>query len=113
MAQHPDQLALEDLLQESINFVGDHFQLLFEQSKDFKYFPVDLFAKYIKSNRIILNTNYWTVMPAIHREKALASITAKYVKFGNYSLCVKDTWPSFGVSSCPSLPNRAARAWQL
>lgn len=37
-----DQLNLEKLLQESINFIGDHFQLLFEQNKDFKLLPVDL-----------------------------------------------------------------------
>ena len=27
----PDQLSLERLLQDCINFIGDHFQLLFEQ----------------------------------------------------------------------------------
>ena len=37
-----DQLNLEKLLQESINFIGDHFQHLFEQNKDFKLLPVDL-----------------------------------------------------------------------
>ena len=37
-----DQLILEKLLQESINFIGDHFQMLFEQSDDFKNLPVEL-----------------------------------------------------------------------
>ena len=37
-----DQLNLEKLLQESINFIGDHFQQLFEQNNDFKLLPVDL-----------------------------------------------------------------------
>ena len=37
-----DQLNLEKLLQESINFIGKNFQLLFEQSEDFKQLPVEL-----------------------------------------------------------------------
>ena len=37
-----DQLNLEKLLQDSINFIGDHFQLLFEQSEEFKQLPVEL-----------------------------------------------------------------------
>ena len=37
-----DQLNLEKLLQDSISFIGDHFQLLFEQNNDFKHLPVEL-----------------------------------------------------------------------
>jgi len=90
-----DQLNLEKLLQDSINFIGDHFQLLFEQSEDFKHLPVELFAKCIKSDRIILYSKYGTVLPAIQREEALVGIIVKYVKFINYSVRVKDTWPLF------------------
>ena len=37
-----DQLNLEKLLHDSISFIGDHFQLLFEQNNDFKNLPVEL-----------------------------------------------------------------------
>ena len=37
-----DQLNLEKLLQDTISFIGDHFQHLFEQSDDFKHLPVEL-----------------------------------------------------------------------
>jgi len=90
-----DQLNLEKLLQDSINFIGDHFQLLFEENNDFKQLPVELFAKCIKSDRIILYSKYGTVLPAIQREEALVAVIVKYVKFTNYSVRVKDTWPLF------------------
>jgi len=90
-----DQLTLERLLQESINFIGDHFQLLFEQSDEFKQLPVELFAKCIKSDRIILYSRFGTVLPAIQREEALVGVIVKYVKFTNYTVRVKDTWPLF------------------
>ena len=105
-----DQLNLEKLLQDTISFIGDHFQLLFQQSDDFKHLPVELcefvhhtsnclfiisflaVAKCIKSDRIILYTKYGTVLPAIQREEALVSIIVKYIKFDNYSVRVKDAW---------------------
>ena len=37
-----DQLNLEKLLQDTISFIGDHFQRLFEQNDDFKHLPVEL-----------------------------------------------------------------------
>ena len=90
-----DQLSLEKLLQDSINFIGDHFQELFEHSDEFKSLPVELFAKCIKSDRIILYSKYGTVLPAIQREEALVKVIVAYVKFTNYAIRVKDTWPLF------------------
>jgi len=90
-----DQLSLERLLQDSINFIGDNFQLLFETSEEFKHLPVELFAKCIKSDRIILYSKFGTVLPAIQREEALVQIIVKYVKFTNFPVRIRDTWPLF------------------
>ena len=90
-----DQLSLERLLQDSINFIGDNFQLLFETSEEFKHLPVELFAKCIKSDRIILYSKFGTVLPAIQREEALVQIIVKYVKFTNFTVRIRDTWPLF------------------
>ena len=46
----------------------------------------------IRDDRFILYTQYWTAMPAIQREKVLASIMAEYVKFNDCSFHVKDAW---------------------
>ena len=40
-------------------------------------------------------SKYGTVLPAVQREEALVGIIVKYVKFTNYSVRVKDTWPLF------------------
>ena len=90
-----DQLSLERLLQDSINFIGDNFQLLFETSEEFKHLPVELFAKCIKSDRLILYSKFGTVLPAIQREEALVQIIVKYVKFTNFTVRIRDTWPLF------------------
>ena len=90
-----DQLSLERLLQDSINFIGDHFQLIFETSPEFKNLPVELFAKCIKSDRIILYSAAGTVLPAIQREEALVGIIVNYVKFTNFTVRIRDTWPLF------------------
>ena len=39
------------ILQECINYIGDHFQHLYNSAEDLKHLPVDLFAKCIKSDR--------------------------------------------------------------
>ena len=90
-----DTLSIERLLQEAINFIGDHFQKLLEGSEDLQQLPVELFAKCIKSDRIILYSKFGTVLPAIQREEALVGIIVKYIKFDNYSVRVKDAWPLF------------------
>ena len=35
------------------------------------------------------------MLPAIQREEALVAVIVKYVKFTDYSVRVKDTWPLF------------------
>ena len=90
-----DQLSLERLLQDSINFIGDNFQRLFETSAEFKQLPVELFAKCIKSDRIILYSKFGTVLPAIQREEALVQVIVNYVKFTNFPVRIRDTWPLF------------------
>ena len=90
-----DQLSLERLLQDSINFIGDNFQFLFETSEEFKFLAVELFAKCIKSDRIILYSKCGTVLPAIQREEALVKVIVNYVKFTNFPVRIRDTWPLF------------------
>ena len=90
-----DQLGLERLLQNSIDFIGDNFQLLFETSEEFKHLPVELFAKCIKSDRIILYSKFGTVLPAIQREEALVKVIVNYVKFTNFPVRIRNTEPLF------------------
>ena len=90
-----DQLSLERLLQNSIDFIGDNFQLLFETSEEFKHLPVELFAKCIKSDQIILYSNFGTVLPAIQREEALVKVIVNYVKFTNFPVRIRYTEPLF------------------
>jgi len=96
-----DQLSVDRLLQEAINYIGEHFQKLFETSEEFKQLPVELFAKCIKSDRIIIYSKYGTVLPAIQREEALVGIIVKYVKHCHYETRVKDTWPLFRALKLP------------
>eukprot|EP00092_Neocalanus_flemingeri_P022961 GFUD01024893.1.p1 GENE.GFUD01024893.1~~GFUD01024893.1.p1 ORF type:complete len:633 (+),score=228.00 GFUD01024893.1:113-1900(+) len=96
-----DQLSVERLLQEAVNFIGEHFQKLFETSEEFKQLPVELFAKCIKSDRIIIYSKYGTVLPAIQREQALVEIIVQYVKHSQYEMRVKDTWPLFRALKLP------------
>jgi len=101
LLQLADQLSVERLFQEAINFIGDNFQKLFETNEEFKQLPVELFAKCIKSNRIILYSQFGTVLPAIQREEALVKIIVRYVKHCNYETRVKDTWPLFRALKLP------------
>jgi len=96
-----DQLSVERLLQEAVNFIGEHFQKLFESSEEFKQLPVELFAKCIKSDRIIIYSKYGTVLPAIQREEALVRVIVQYVKHCQYETRVKDTWPLFRALKLP------------
>jgi len=96
-----DQLSVDRLLHEAINFIGEHFQKLFEASEELKQLPVELFAKCIKSDRIIIYSRYGTVLPAIQREEALVGIIVQYVKHSNYEARVKDTWPLFRALKLP------------
>ena len=84
-----DQLSLKRLLQNSIDFIGDNFQLLFETSEEFKHLPVELFAKCIKSDRIILYSKFETILPAIQREEALVKVIVNYVKFTNFPVRIR------------------------
>jgi len=97
-----DQLSIESLLQEAINFVGDHFHSLLDGAEpELLKLPVELFAKCIKSDNIILYSNYGTVLPAIQREEALVQVIVRYVKHCNYESRVKDTWPLFRALKLP------------
>jgi len=96
-----DTLSIERLLQEAINFIGDHFQKLLEGSEDLHQLPVELFAKCIKSDRIILYSKFGTVLPAIQREEALVGIIVQYVKYKDYDVRVRDTWPLFRALKLP------------
>jgi len=96
-----DQLSIEKLLQEAINFIGDHFQHLFESTVELQKLPVELFAKCIKSDRIVIYSKYGTVLPAIQREEALVGIIVKFVKYCDYETRVKDTWPLFRALKLP------------
>lgn len=96
-----DQLSVERLLQEAVNFIGEHFQKLFETSEEFKQLPVELFAKCIKSDRIIIYSHYGTVLPAIQREEALVGMIVQYVNYCQYEIRVKDTWPLFRALKLP------------
>ena len=55
----------------------------------------ELFAKCIKSDKIILYSKYGTVLPAIQREEALVGVIVQYVKHSSYATRVRDTWPLF------------------
>jgi len=96
-----DTLSIERLLQEAINYIGDHFQKLLEGSEDLQQLPVELFAKCIKSDRIILYSKFGTVLPAIQREEALVGIIVQYVKYRDYEVRVRDTWPLFRALKLP------------
>ena len=65
------------------------------QSTEFKQLAVELFAKCIKSDRIILYSKFGTVLPAIQREEALVGIIVQFVKAHNYAERARDTWPLF------------------
>ena len=65
-----DQLILEKLLQESINFIGDHFQMLFEQSDDFKNLPVEL-CKYLSLSSVP-DINIYLQLPSASRVTGLS-----------------------------------------
>ena len=56
---------------------------------------MELFAKCIKSDRIILYSKFGTVLPAIQREEALVGIIVQFVKAHNYAERARDTWPLF------------------
>merc|ERR1719419_383027 len=96
-----DSLSIERLLQEAINYIGEHFQKLLETSEDLQKLPVELFAKCIKSDKIIIFSKYGTVLPAIQREEALVGIIVNYVKYTDYETRVKDTWPLFRALKLP------------
>ena len=76
-----DTLSIDRLVQEAIDFIGDHFQKLFESSPELKQLPVELFAKCIKSDKIIMYSKYGTVLPAIQREEALVRVIVRCVTF--------------------------------
>ena len=84
------QLCLERLQQNSIDFIGDNFQLLFENSEELKHLPVALFAMCIESDRIILYSKFGTVLPAIQREEALVKVIVNYVKFTNFPVRIRN-----------------------
>ena len=50
-------------------------------------------------NPVFRYSKYGTVLPAIQREEALVRIIVKYVKFTNYAVRIKDTWPLFRLTS--------------
>lgn len=98
-----DLLNNDVLLQEAINFIGDKFHTLLTSSTidDMMMLPVDLFAKCIKSDRIILFSQYGTVLPAIQREEALVRVIVKYVRHCEQEKRIKDTWPLFRSLKLP------------
>jgi len=96
-----DHLNNDGLLQECINYIGDNFQPLVTSNKDLLALPVDLFAKCIKSDRIILFSKYGTVMPAIQREEALVKVIVDYVRSHDAEQRIKDTWPLFRALKLP------------
>lgn len=96
-----DLLNNDSLLQESINFIGDHFQQLFKNNAELRQLPVDMFAKCIKSDRIILFSTHGTVLPAIQREEALVRIIVEYVRSHDQEKRIKDTWPLFRALKLP------------
>lgn len=96
-----DTLSIDRLVQEAIDFIGDHFQKLFESSPELKQLPVELFAKCIKSDKIIMYSKYGTVLPAIQREEALVRVIVRFVKFCDYETRIKDTWPLFRALKLP------------
>jgi len=96
-----DALSIDRLSQEAIDYIGDHFQQLFQTSEEFKQLPVELFAKCIKSDKVIVYSKYGTVLPAIQREEALVKMIVKYVKCTDYQTRIKDTWPLFRALKLP------------
>jgi hypothetical protein len=96
-----DSLSIERLLQEAIDHIGDHFQRLMETSEELLQLPVELFAKCIKSDRIVLFSRFGTVLPAIQREEALVRTIVEYVKYRDYEARVRDTWPLFRALKLP------------
>jgi len=95
-----DSLSIERLLEEATSYIGDHFQALLESSELLEL-PVELFARCIKSDRIVLYSKFGTVLPAIQREEALVLVIVRYVKHRDYSTRVRDTWPLFRALKLP------------
>lgn len=96
-----DSLSIERLLQEAIDHIGDNFQRLMETGEELLQLPVELFAKCIKSDRIVLFSRFGTVLPAIQREEGLVRTIVEYVKYRDYEARVRDTWPLFRALKLP------------
>ena len=53
-----DQLSVDRLLQEAINYIGEHFQKLFETSEEFKQLPVELGCLLLADSSASAGTNF-------------------------------------------------------
>lgn len=73
-----DFLGNSAIIQEANNLICRNFQTLFSQTEELQLFPLHLFKQILSSDKLLLFSEYNTILPGTEREEKLAEFIDKY-----------------------------------
>ena len=86
-----DFLGNTAIVEEAKKIVCRNFQTLFSQDEEeLKSIPINLFKQVLSSDKLILYSEYNTILPGVEREEKLAELVEKYCAVNNMEKDVED-----------------------